>query len=328
MKISIALAAMLFCCTAAMAQNASTQTVAAQPPAQPPMPVVTLPSPLPATLAELVPAITAKVSTANVEFAIADLADPQHPVFAGFNETIPIYPASVIKVPILVAAYTKAENDPAFLEQVVTIEHKNFTETWDPLAENGIHDPDPAIREGDKLKVSFLLHVMISRSDNIATNTMIDLLGRPNINALMEKLGYEKTRVYRKVYGETPLDDPEEAHWSDRSNIFPPGEAVRMLAEIYAGKIASPASCKAMMSPLLNQLDRELVAAVLPKDAVYAGKTGETSKVLHDIDIVTGPHRRYALAVYTNHHDRPARVIDIHMVGAMVDAYFTAQYEK
>ena len=298
-------AALLFCCAAVNAQDKTASS-----------------------LQDLVPAITAKISTANVEFAIADMADPQNPVFAGFNETTPIYPASVIKVPILVTAYTQAEADPAFLDREVTIEHKNFTETWDPLAENGVHDPDPPLKVGDKLKIRFLLHVMISRSDNIATNTMIDVLGRANINALMEKLGYRQTRVYRKVYGENPLDDPQEANWADKSNIYPPGEAARMLAEIYAGKIAAPASCRAMMANLLSQLDRELVAAVLPKDAVYAGKTGETSRVLHDIAIVTGPHRRYVLAVYTNHPARPARVVDIHTVATMVDAYFTTKYEK
>lgn len=258
-----------------------------------------------------------ELSSASV--AVIDMAGPE-PVYAGIRPGEMIYPASVIKLALLSAAYDKEAAHPGFIDQEIVIATRNMTGTWEPEPKYG--DTDRKIEVGQTWSVRDILRVMITRSDNIATNTMIDLLVREKVTDYMKSIGINSTTVFRKPWSEYPVSDPTEEQYQNKSNTMPAGDAAEILYRIASGKMVSAAASKEMFALLAKQLDRDLIASVLPPDAQYAGKTGETSRVKHDASIVTGPGRHYVLVVFTNHDTEAKRIEAIHKTARMVDAYF------
>jgi beta-lactamase class A len=117
--------------------------------------------------------------------------------------------------------------------------------------------------------------LMLTRSDNVATNTLIDLLGREYINAYTQRIGLQGTALRRKLSGSLPLiDDPE-----------------------CTGRNAHPASdCETLAAQEWNE---KLSRGLRPGDR-FAHKTGDTDEVTHDGGILeTSQGLRYVVVVYT-----------------------------
>ena len=76
-------------------------------------------------------------------------------------------------------------------------------------------------RAGSSYPVSRLLALMIDVSDNTATNMLIRLVGRPNINREMEDLGLTHTRLTDFIRSEGP-----HIRWALRSS---PADMARLL---------------------------------------------------------------------------------------------------
>ena len=134
---------------------------------------------------------------------------------------------------------------------------------------------------------------MITRSDNTATNVLIEKLGRKNISKFMADIGLSGIQVHRKLSVEYDKN-------STGSNKMTSLETAKLLAMIAKGELVDYKSCTEMMNILGKQMDNEKIPAGLPKNAKIYHKTGETSKTTHDAGIIKIGGKSYILSIFTN----------------------------
>src|SRR5699024_4512156 len=122
----------------------------------------------------------------TISFAVIDLTG-EEPVFGGVHAQNFIYPASVYKMYVAMEVLKQASQEKYSLYEPYVIEDPNIVDTAKEIS----HDPRPLLAAGDTVSVYYLLDLMITRSDNSAANAMIDIAGRPQINATMHRYGWE-----------------------------------------------------------------------------------------------------------------------------------------
>ena len=237
--------------------------------------------------------LSGKLDLSRACVSIADLSNPGAPERGGWRDTEIKPAASVIKLNLLAGAYNAVSGGVSF-EAKIKITGNNLTGTWDP-EEDGIRDPNPPVRAGESWTLEKLTEVMIRRSDNVATNTLIDFLDRKKVTDFVQSAGLVSTQLRHKLSSGADVDDPDATGY----NQMPARDAAALLTLIAQKKLISPAASEAMYATLAGQLNRELIAEALPGDAVYAGKTGELSAARNDAAIIRAPGREYVLVVYT-----------------------------
>jgi beta-lactamase class A len=135
---------------------------------------------------------------------------------------------------------------------------------------------------------------MLSASDNVATNTLIDVLGRAELTRDALALGLAATAVRRKLSGSLPLiDDPAAVG----RNAHPARDAATLLRGLAEGR---PATAGWIVRALEAQLWNDKLPRGLREGDRFAHKTGDTDEVSHDGGILTLANgRRFVLVVYT-----------------------------
>jgi beta-lactamase class A len=195
-----------------------------------------------------------------------------------------VYPASMIKVPLAVAAAVAIRDHRLGWETGVTIEARNLTP----------NDAPSPCAAGYRSTVLELATLMLQRSDNVATNQLYDVLGRERATADVQALGYQRTFFRRKLSGALPLiDDPE----ATGRNAFPAAEAAQLFADIAEQRLPEAATLLNILST--SWWDVKLSRGLEPGDR-FAHKTGDTDETAHDGGILTLPGGvRWVLVVYT-----------------------------
>jgi beta-lactamase class A len=195
-----------------------------------------------------------------------------------------IYPASMIKVPIAVAAAAAVAEGRIGWATPIQVDPANLTAN---------DAPSPVI-PGAVLSVEELVTLMLQRSDNVATNVLIELLDRERATAALHALGFAGTSVRRKLSGALPLiADPA----ATGRNSFPAAEAAALFAALAADRVPHAATLRRILAG--SWWDVRLSRGLAPGDA-FAHKTGDTDEVSHDGGIVTfSTGRRWVVVVYT-----------------------------
>lgn len=214
--------------------------------------------------------------------------------FAQYRGDADVYPASVIKIAIMAEAFHQYAQGMLRPDATFSIAASNLTTT----AEKTPFTP------GHVAPVAQMVELMITHSDNIATNQLIDVLRRERVTDYMRSLALDSFLLGRKLSGSDPLvADPEMIG----RNRMPPSQAARLLAFIATDQIAGAAQARAILGRCVD--DEKLAAGLSPSDR-FMHKTGETSDVNHDAGILeTSAGKMYVLALYTQIHpesDRPA----------------------
>lgn len=202
------------------------------------------------------------------------------PLF-GIGEKEKFAPASLAKVPLMIAVLKQAEGDPLLLAKPLAFENPNYNVTPE-LA------PATELVAGQSYTVEQLLEAMIRRSDNGATFTIAREIDK---SALEE------------VFGDLGLLIPDERTPDDY-----------MTVKEYAGffRILFNASYlnKTMSQKALEILSRSAfvkgIAAGVPRGVTVASKFGERThkeggekKQLHDCGIVYHSRTPYLLCAMT-----------------------------
>ncbi|MBV9737330.1 MAG: serine hydrolase [Candidatus Eremiobacteraeota bacterium] len=197
------------------------------------------------------------------------------------------YPASMIKTPLAVAVFTLVESGDLKLEQY-------FETTAANMTANDLPSP---LRPGYRAALHELIELMITRSDNVATNMLFDICGRERATRIVqERYGLLKTAFYRKLSGSEPLiNDPgwDRVH----RNIHNASDAAKVF-ELIAGD-GVPYTDLLRETLLAQQFNDKLNVGLRAGDR-FAHKTGDTDEVTHDggiLDIPNGPS--YVIVVYT-----------------------------
>jgi beta-lactamase class A len=143
----------------------------------------------------------------------------------------------------------------------------------------------------EEYSISDLLMLMISISDNTATNLIIERLGMAEINKTAEILALTDTKLQRKM-----MDF--EAATKGKENLTSPRDMVKLLEMIYHREILTPEACDKIIRIMSTAVTKEFMTRYLPADLKVAHKTGELDGINHDVGIVFSDAGDYLLGIF------------------------------
>lgn len=204
----------------------------------------------------------------------------------GVRPDEPFFSASVIKVAVMVAVFRRIDDGQLSYSEKLAIK------PGDKAPGSGELRWAPA---GRRLPVRDYLWLMITRSDNVATNVLTRAVGgRDYVNLVARSLGARHTVLYQKL-------SDNRAAVPALDNRTTPRDMARILAEIYEGRAASRRSCSRMIY-LLRHNDMEWwMEAGVPPSVKVANKGGWLDSTFNDAGIVLYRRRPYVLAIFTKY---------------------------
>jgi beta-lactamase class A len=214
--------------------------------------------------------------------AILDLTTGQK-YFLHADEVLPT--ASSIKIAILAELYRQAQQGKLKLTDLYTLQQSDL------VGGSGIAE---ALTPGTtRLTIRDVAALMISVSDNSATNVIIDRVGMENVNALLDSLGLTHTRLRRKM-----MD--LKAAGEGRENVASPRELMLLLEALYRGKVLNKQFTEDFFK-LLSIHKESYIPRELPEDLRVANKPGELEGVRNDSGIVFTGSRPFVISVMTTY---------------------------
>ena len=208
-----------------------------------------------------------------------------------------VFPAaSIIKIPVLLDFFNRNKDlekegfEPVSLDKKLTFTEAHRTEGSGNLQFKSA-DVDYSI--------DYLAKIMIRKSDNSATNMLIEEVGGINqLNAAIRHWGFSKTQVtswlpdLKGTNTTTPYDIATMLYNIDNQKFLP---------------LQSAANIKEYMSHVEN---RTLIKSQLPENAVLMHKTGDIGKMLGDAGVIYSPSgKKYIMVIMVKrpHNDYGAR---------------------
>ena len=213
------------------------------------------------------------------------------------NADASFHAASTMKVPVMIELFRAFDTGRLRPEQQIVVTNQ-FSSIVDhsPYTLNAGSDSDSLLytRIGTPVPLSDLIDRMITRSSNLATNIVIELVGAPKAEATARALGARNIRVLRGV-------EDSKAFAAGLSNSTTARDLAALLTALETGHAATAASTQAMREILLRQEFNGEIPAGLPPGTRVAHKTGFITGVLHDAAIVYPERRKpYVLVVLTS----------------------------
>jgi beta-lactamase class A len=214
--------------------------------------------------------------------AILDLTN-QHTLLLNADEVFPT--ASTIKIVILAELYRQAQQGKVKLNDIYTLRQSDLA------GGSGIAN---ALTPGvSKFTLRDVAVLMISVSDNTATNILIDRIGLDNVNALLDSLNLTHTRLRRKM-----MDIQAAAE--GRENVATPRELAQLFEALYRGKVLNKQFTDDYFN-LLSIHKESYIPRELPEDLRIANKPGELEGVRNDCGLVFNGSRPYILCAMSSH---------------------------
>lgn len=255
---------------------------------------------LDSTLEQQIAARLAVASGAEVGIAYIDL-ESGDTLF--LRADIVMHAASTMKVPVMLELYRRVSAGGFSLEKgLMVVNHFSSAVDGSPYQLIASEDGDTTLykEEGKRIPVRTLIHLMITRSSNLATNILISLAGPDQVNATLRSLGANTMIVRRGVQDIKAFD-------AGMINTTTARDLATLLVAIETGRAADAAATRAMRDHLLADEFNDRIPAGLPPGTRVAHKTGDITAVAHDAAIVYPPRRKpYVLVVMTRGIQSPA----------------------
>ena len=195
------------------------------------------------------------------------------------NADEPMTTASLIKLAVMVETYWQAEEGKVSLDKTLTLTKEDKGPGAGVLTDSFTPGATFALRDAVRL--------MITVSDNTATNMVLEQIGIPSTNARMEKLGLKETKVHAKVFkgSTTSVDKARTEKYGLGSTTA--RETVKLLEKLHHGNVVTPKACEEMIGVLHKNQDNGMLARYLPPGVSLAHKTGAVSNARTDAGIVS-----------------------------------------
>lgn len=211
----------------------------------------------------------------------------------GTNEKELFSPASLMKLPLLLAYFKKDEIENGFLDKVVT-----FTRNWssDDYKQNIL--PEKKLQVGNQYKIIDIINQMIQYSDNEAS-----IFLERNISE----------NEFKRVFTDIWIEFPPFNNWAFDNNIRVVDYSSFFRVLFNASYLNREDSEKVLQMLTKTKFKDWLVAGVSDNDILIAHKFGERSifwnngierKQLHDCWIIYYPKHPYILCMMTRWYDR------------------------
>jgi beta-lactamase class A len=196
------------------------------------------------------------------------------------------YSASVMKLPILVAAHRLAERGRLDLDRPVRV-HDEFDSQvpGQRFRMDESEDSDPATWAAldTDVPLAGLVGRMITASGNLATNVVLDEVGTDEVAAVLAEAGCSsRTAIVRGI---------EDYHARDAGidNLITADDMARLLVALADGRLAGAEASAECERTLQAQQYRNGIPAGLPEGLVIGNKTGWITSVNHDVALVRAP---------------------------------------
>jgi len=245
------------------------------------------------------------------------------------NSDEPFPMASTFKVAIAVAILTRVDKGELYLDHLVDITPDMYVMGDNVLAQNFVHP-------GLKLSVANLIEVMITESDNTATDILIKLAGGPAaVSKTLGDIGINAQRIDRNtaeiirdfakmpdpatatVVAEAVKVDPSLTSRLDDRNLdfekdprdqSTPKAMLDLLLAIDNGTALSAKSRDFLIGSMSRtRTGKDRLKGMLPEGTPVAHKTGTIGGIANDVGYITfRDGRRMMIAVFTKSSTTPA----------------------
>ena len=279
--------------------------------ARPPLPTIEV------GLSERLSAI-GTVPVGRVGIATVDLTTGRETRFHA-AEAFPM--ASTVKVAVAVMYLAEVDAGRRSIDKMISLDEALRS------GSDGIGQDLP--HPGVSLSAANLIHLMLTLSDNSATDVLIDDLGGPaKVDAWLHAHAVEGVRIDRNIarlvldnlglpmlpgktaaqtlWASDPLPDAARAaavavfDRDPRDTATPAGMA-HFLTRIDRGEFLKPASQKFLTDTMIKcKTGPDRIKGLLPEGTIVAHKTGTLSGLSDDVGIVTLPGgHKFVIAVFT-----------------------------
>jgi beta-lactamase class A len=213
--------------------------------------------------------------------------------------------ASLIKVPLAIAFLQGVEKGKLSLDAILTLD--DSSKVLDGSSQHGSIDKSEI---GTQFLADAVLDEAMTKSDNSATNMLIEYAGMDAVNQLMEKKGYRMTVLARKMAD-------SEAKKRGEENYTCPQDIVSMFDALHRGEILPDKYCKKLLEIMGKSVFEDKLTRDLPDDIVVPRKGGVVGEFrdaegkvypvsVHDAGVVYAPKSPYVIAVFTEGMEKDA----------------------
>lgn len=201
----------------------------------------------------------------------------------GYNEHDSFGPASIIKLPILMHICQLAS------EGILSLEEKIKCRNEDKLGGCGALR---AFTDEPEVSIATLCELMITISDNSATNLLIKRIGIGKLNEAFIKMGLSVTKINRLLFD-------SQAAARGIENEASPGEMALLLEKIYRKEFVDERTSAFIEELLLKQQINHKIPGIIGSAVPIAHKTGEDDGISNDIAIIYAPEP-FILCFFSN----------------------------
>jgi len=194
-----------------------------------------------------------------------------------------IYPsASIIKIPIMIEALSKADDLQIPLLSKIKIKDSDKVDF-------------SIITEQNLTQCTFLELItwMIIDSDNTATNVLIDLLAMDKINERINSLAMKDTKLQRKMMDFEAIKEGKNNYTSLKDMLV-------VMEGLYRGKIINKEVSKRAIDIMKNQRDNSMLKRYITENVVVANKTGELDNLNNDVGIFYTKRADYFIGIFVH----------------------------
>ena len=230
--------------------------------------------------------INQKINNQKISFASVYYRDLNNGPWFSINGDEYFSPASLIKVPVLMAYLKEAEDDPSLLSKKIT-----DTKPFDYSQQN--ITPTQTLEVNKEYTVEDLIERMIVYSDNAAYELLLD-----NI---------DNTKIFN-VYQDLDVDI-SKAQNDPNGNIITVEDYASFFRILFNASYLNQSMSEKALNLLSQSQYYDGLVAGIPKDIIVAHKFGERQflpskeKQLHDCGIVYLPNKPYLLCVMSRGSD-------------------------
>lgn len=221
----------------------------------------------------------------------------------GINEDLGFYPASLMKLPVLMAYLKTAESNPGILKEKIT--YTEEMEKKDPLP--SLHNPISSLEIGKSYSVENMLEKMIVHSDN------------RSYLALVEKADQD---LIRSVFSKTGADIEKQ----DRDYLVTTRSYSRFYRALYNATFLNPEMSKKALALLaLSVFQNGIEKGVHPQVVVahkFGLNTSDGKAQLHDCGIVYARKNPYILCILTKSDTEVGATKVIGDISNRINQYF------
>jgi beta-lactamase class A len=237
--------------------------------------------------------------------------------------------ASLIKLPVMVAYYQMVREGALDPKTTVTLT------AADNKPGSGILE---RLTEGATITLQDAVNLMITLSDNTATNLVLDRMASTHVerlavvNDLMVRLGLKNTRLLNSLYSwDTKQRTPEGIRYG--IGLSTPEDMVMLLELMYRKELVDAPSSEAMITVLKGQFYDDMIPRLLPASEcasfAVAHKTGFVNETKTDAGLVLSDKLDMAIGIFIDKHpdhedgiNNSAKILAAH-VSRVIWNYFT-----